>query len=92
MISLKRFHLFVSGRVQGVGFRKATRRKARDLKLTGWVRNLADGQVEIVVEGEKDLQLFIDWLAEGSRMARVEKIEIQTEESLGEFSDFQILY
>ncbi len=48
-------HIFYSGTVQGVGFRYTVQRLALDLKLNGWVRNLRDGRVEIVVEGEKEL-------------------------------------
>ena len=49
----KRVHIFVSGLVQGVFFRDSTRQKAQELGITGWVRNLIDGRVEIVAEGEK---------------------------------------
>lgn len=49
-----RAHIFVSGRVQGIFFRSSTQKKARELGLTGWVRNLQDGRVEAVFEGEKD--------------------------------------
>ncbi len=49
-----RVHIFVSGKVQGVFFRSSTRDKAKHLGLTGWVRNLEDGRVEAVLEGDKE--------------------------------------
>ncbi len=53
-------HIIYSGVVQGVGFRLTTQRKAKELHLAGWVRNLSDGRVEILVEGQKDtIQNFI---------------------------------
>ncbi|MBU1147266.1 MAG: acylphosphatase [Candidatus Omnitrophica bacterium] len=60
-MSYKQLHVFYSGSVQGVGFRYTARRIASDLGLTGWVRNLGDGRVEMVCEGEeKKLQRFLD--------------------------------
>ena len=65
-------HCFVSGKVQGVWFRVATQDKAKDLKLTGWVRNTADGRVEVTAFGEKDaLDLLFTWLHEGPELANV---------------------
>ena len=49
---MKRVRLYISGRVQGVFFRAETQRTARNLKLTGWVRNMEDGRVEALLEGE----------------------------------------
>lgn len=89
----KRIHAFVSGRVQGVGFRATTRRTARKLGVKGWVRNLDDGRVETVAEGsEEAIGEFIDFLHEGSMMARVEDVKIEEKEATGEFSDFRIRY
>jgi len=76
----KRIHLIISGRVQGVGFRNAVYLKARKLDLKGWVRNLADGRVEIVAEGqEENIQPFISWVARGPKAAVVEKVETRPE-------------
>lgn len=92
MSSQKRIHLIVSGRVQGVGFRNSVYLKAQELGLKGWVRNLADGRVEITAEGQKEnLQLFISWVARGPEAARVEKVETRPEKASGEFSSFQII-
>ena len=87
----ERAHIFVSGRVQGVFFRYSTLRKARQLGLTGWVRNLSDGRVEAVFEGEKSaLQEMLAWAKEGPAFAKVQDLKISFEEACGQFSDFEI--
>jgi acylphosphatase len=89
---LKRLHLFISGRVQMVGFRAFTVRIAHELGLTGWVKNLDNGQAEVVVEGEeKNLEKFVDLCWQGSRLAKVTEVEMYSEprENL---KDFQIIY
>ncbi len=81
----------VSGRVQGVLFRQSARAKALELKLTGFAKNLLDGKVEIVVEGEKEkVQEFAEWVKQGPPLAKVENVEIVKEEYTGEFKDFDI--
>lgn len=70
-------HLFVRGRVQGVGFRWHTRAEALSLGLAGWVRNLPDGRVEAWVEGEPvALERFLAWIRRGPPAARVDALEI----------------
>lgn len=70
-------HLFVRGRVQGVGFRWHTRAEAVALGLAGWVRNLPDGRVEAWVEGEPAaLERFLVWIRRGPPAARVDALEI----------------
>ncbi len=88
-----RLHAFVSGKVQGVFFRAYTRDKAKSLGLTGWVRNLKDGRVEVMAEGpKKSLDLFLEWLkTKGSPMSRVETVEHQWLAASGEFSSFEII-
>lgn len=87
----KRWHLFFSGRVQGVGFRYTARQVATRLDLTGWVRNLTDRRVEAVVEGSRDRLLqFVDELSE-STMGRVTDVEKNEDSASGEFQDFEIL-
>lgn len=89
----KRFHIYVSGIVQGVFFRANTFKKAKELGIFGWVRNLADGRVEILIEGQcSKIKEFIEWAKKGTPPARVEKIEIIEEEYKNEFDDFNILY
>ncbi|TSC75880.1 MAG: acylphosphatase [Parcubacteria group bacterium Gr01-1014_30] len=86
-------HIFVSGSVQGVLFRDSARRKARKLKVKGWVRNLPDGRVEIIAEGEKDrVEQMINWARTGTILARVDNVDFEFEEYKGEFDDFEIRY
>lgn len=71
----------VSGAVQGVGFRYATQRKAQELGLTGWVRNLPDGNVEGVAQGSADaLDALRQWLSVGPRFAKVSGLTLTEEE------------
>lgn len=72
----KAIHLLIDGRVQGVGFRWFARKAARDLGLTGRVRNLHDGRVEVHAAGDPDrLALLVDRLREGPPASRVTSIE-----------------
>ena len=90
---LKRLHLLISGRVQGVFFRESTKRKAKSLNLKGWVRNLPDGKVEILAEGEKEnLEKLFRWAKKGPLLAKVKKLSAQWQEFQGEFEDFEIRY
>jgi acylphosphatase len=83
-------HYRVSGRVQGVFFRAATRQQACALGLTGWVRNLADGRVEGMASAEPArLQLLRNWLKHGPEMARVTKLDV-TEQAYQAFDSFEI--
>jgi acylphosphatase len=89
--NLARAHVFVSGRVQGVNFRWYTQQKAQDLGVTGWVRNLWDGRVEAIFEGEeKAVQRAVEWCHVGPPSAWVERVETNYEEPTGEFSRFRI--
>ena len=84
-----RFHLLISGRVQGVLFRQHARAKALELGLTGFAKNLIDGTVEIVIEGPKEkVKEFTEWVSKGPSLARVESVEMEEEEYSGEFEDF----
>jgi acylphosphatase len=90
---LSRVHVFVSGRVQGVAYRYFAERRAAEMSVTGWVSNLSDGRVEIMVEGEKaDLECFLGFLQQGPRMAKVDDLNILWEDYVGEFEDFRIKY
>ena len=83
-------HFLVSGQVQGVFFRAATEDAARHLGLTGWVRNLADGSVELVACGEvAKLSELERWLWQGPPRARVEQVR-SLEAELQTFSDFSV--
>ncbi len=80
----------VYGRVQGVGFRYYTQKKANELGITGFVKNRPDGSVYIEAEGEEDkLELFIDWCEVGPSWAHVTKLEKQYV-PLFEEEDFKI--
>ncbi len=70
-------HVLVAGRVQGVGFRWSACERARELGLGGWVRNLPDGRVELVLEGEQEpMRAMLDWLANGPPGARVTDLQV----------------
>lgn len=69
-------HCYISGRVQGVWFRASTKTKAEALGLSGWVRNLEDGRVEVMASGEKTALLQLaSWLQRGPELAQVEKMD-----------------
>jgi len=86
-----RVRMLVSGEVQGVFFRSNTRDKAVDLGLKGWIRNLPDGRVECVIEGEKDkVERMIRFCRGGPPGSRVENLEIKWENSTNEFGSFEI--
>jgi acylphosphatase len=88
-----RAHIFVSGRVQGVFYRDSTRRWASSKGLKGWVRNLPDGRVEALVEGDEDsIETLIRQMRDGPPMARIDNIEVEWEEFKEEFSDFRITW
>ncbi len=88
-----RAHCFISGHVQGVFFRADTCDKARDLGLTGWVRNLRDGRVEAVFEGEGEkAKAAVEWLWQGSPYSRVEDVEVIWEDYEGVFKAFETRY
>jgi len=84
-----RMHVFVSGRVQGVFFRQNTKRQAESLDVKGWVRNLLDGRVEAVFEGEESaVKKVVEYCRHGPPSAKVENIEVNYENYKDEFSDF----
>ncbi len=86
-----RVHLFISGRVQGVFFRATTRDKARELGVKGWVKNLPDGKVEVMAEGEKErIDELIEWCRAGPGYAKVSDVEVMDEKYREEFTDFEI--
>ena len=81
--------LMIKGRVQGVGYRYSMVEAAKRIGVTGWVRNLADGSVEAVVEGTKpQIEAITRWANQGPLMAEVARVDV--EEASGHFSDFSI--
>ena len=88
-----RAHIFVSGRVQGVFFRSSTEDEANRRGVKGWIRNLRDGRVEAVFEGEKGaVESLVEFCRKGPPFARVDRVETFLEEYKGEFEDFRIRY
>ena len=90
---MKRIHVWVSGVVQGVGFRYFTVRQARELEVSGWVRNTHDGKVEIVAEGEEwQLKDFTEQVKIGPSHSSVRGIEVKEEEYKNEFNGFEVRF
>ena len=88
-----RVHVFITGRVQGVFFRSRTTSEARQRGVAGWVKNLVDGGVEAVFEGEKeDVEEMIKFCKRGPPRAFVQNVEIQCDTYTGEFRDFTVIY
>ncbi|NVL91249.1 MAG: acylphosphatase [Desulfobacterales bacterium] len=88
-----RAHVVVDGRVQGVCFRMDTRGAALERKVKGWVRNLPDGRVEAVFEGEEtDVKSMIKWCENGPPLARVGKLDVEWEPYTDEFDGFEITF
>ena len=84
-------HVFVSGRVQGVGYRKFAQRQARELKLAGWVRNRMDGRVEAFASGtQTELNLWLEALNKGPLFSQVEKVDSKEVKATDLPTDFAI--
>ena len=89
---MRRVHVWVSGRVQGVWFRGATQQRMRELGLAGWVRNLPDGRVEALIEGEPArIETALAFLNEGPPGAKVLRVEVRDEAAAGDLSGFAIV-
>jgi acylphosphatase len=87
----KRVSARITGRVQGVGFRNFTRRRARGLDVTGWVRNESDGSVRLEAEGPADaLESLVEAVHNGPRMARVEDVDVDWSEAADAFEGFRV--
>lgn len=88
---MKQCRIFISGFVQGVGFRHFIRSKANELDLTGWVKNLPDGSVEALVQGEKSsIKKIIEICKKGPFLSNVENVEVEWQETVDIISDFVI--
>ncbi len=86
-----RLHVFVDGRVQGVGFRYFVVQVAELLQVNGWVRNTGDGRVEVMAEGERDvLDKLLEYLGKGPRAAFVSEVRQEWEAATGEFTYFEV--
>ncbi len=90
---LKRVEVIVEGIVQGVGFRYFTKKTAKELGIKGFVRNLSDGRVLIVAEGNEDMiEKFLARIREGPRLAVVKNVHVKKLPATGEFESFEIVY
>jgi acylphosphatase len=90
---MKCVHVFISGRVQGVAFRHYTMKTARSLNLGGWVRNLDDGRVEVLFEGDDAaVDAMLAWCWKGPASAHVTHVDVQEEPFSAQYEDFKIRY
>lgn len=93
MTEQQRAHIFIEGRVQGVGFRHFTRKTATKNDVNGWVKNLNDGRVEAVFEGPKEkVQSVIEACKEGPPISNVTNMEVDWEDSKAEFEQFRVVH
>jgi acylphosphatase len=84
-------HIYVEGEVQGVGFRASTWNVARRFGVNGWVRNLSDGRVEVMIEGEKSsVDKLVGWCNRGPSGSYVTNVRVEWLPYKGEFSTFEI--
>ena len=89
----KRIHIYYAGVVQGVGFRFTAERIALDLDLTGWVRNLPDGRVEVLMEGENPkIKKFLKKIDESFLKGYIDDVDIEWHHATGEFDTFQVRF
>lgn len=85
-------HFFISGYVQGVGYRQFVKNTAKKLGLTGWVKNSTDGRVEVLLQGEKEnIEKIGELLRKGSMLAEVKDMQIKWENITENFSSFTVL-
>ena len=86
-----RRHAIIQGRVQGVFFRMETMKEAQAHDVTGWVRNLPDGAVEAVFEGNKEkVETVLSWCRQGPPAARVDSVDITEEPYTGKLTGFSV--
>jgi acylphosphatase len=86
-------HVHVTGDVQGVGFRYSAIHQANAIGVTGWVRNLWDGRVEAMIEGEESLvQQMVEWCRQGPRSAEVTDLDVEMLPYTGKFTRFDVRY
>jgi acylphosphatase len=87
-----RAHLIIKGYVQGVGYRATTSRKASQLKIKGWIKNLPNGSVEAIIEGDEEaVNELIKWCFRGPTKACVRDIQVKKMTATGEFPYFFVM-
>ena len=90
--AIRQVHVFISGKVQGVGFRAFTKQRADELGVKGWVKNLLDGRVEAVMQGKPEaVEKLLATVRKGSRSSRVEGVEVKEEKIAEEYHDFRVI-
>ncbi len=88
---IQRVHVWVKGRVQNVGFRAHVQFSARQIGVTGWVRNVGYDTVEATAEGEREkLERFVEAVKTGPRGSQVDESNVEWQNATGEFQDFQM--
>ena len=86
-----RLQVLFSGRVQGIGFRYTVKQTALGFEVTGWVKNLADGRVELLVEGERgELEAFQEAIPEAGLRRFIRETQLEWSNGTGEFREFEI--
>jgi acylphosphatase len=89
---ITRVHVWVIGRVQGVGFRAFVASSAQYIGVTGWVRNVGWDTVEAIAEGSpQQIEQFVQMMKTGPRVSRVDEYRLEEETPTGEFSGFEML-
>ncbi len=84
-------HIFFEGRVQGVGFRYTTEKLALEIGLTGWVKNVPDGRVEVLCEGDRArIEALVDGLKKSPMGPHIRKVSCSWQKPTGEFTDFSV--
>ncbi|HON05646.1 MAG TPA: acylphosphatase [Candidatus Ratteibacteria bacterium] len=90
---MEKWHYLIKGKVQGVGFRWYVLNIARRIGISGWVKNLPDGRVEIVAESEPEqLELFTENIKKGHLGQNIYQINIEKAPATGKFKDFNISF
>lgn len=90
--TLLTIHVIIRGRVQGVSFRSSLRNKAEELNVAGWTRNLSDGTVEALLQGEnRNVDLLCEWCWVGPKSAKVDSVSEERVETEKIYQDFSIL-
>ena len=90
-MGITRYHFLIEGRVQGVGYRMSAQIAAQKIGITGWVRNLRSGQVEMVAEAEPaQLEQLLEWAWQGPNFAQITDISLEKITATGEFTQFEI--
>jgi acylphosphatase len=91
-LSIRRVHVFISGKVQGVGFRNFTKERADEVGVKGWVKNLLDGRVEAVMQGKAEaVEKVLEGVRKGPRSSRVDGVEVKEEKAGEKYKDFRVI-